>query len=62
MTTSRHRRHACASCGQVFTAHYEVETEGASIRTRIPCLVDGCAGTVIVAHPRSAFALWLEEL
>jgi hypothetical protein len=31
------------------------------MRTRIPCLTDGCSGAVVVAHPRSAYALWLEE-
>ena len=32
-----------------------------AMRTRIPCLADGCSGVVVVAHPRSAYALWLEE-
>jgi hypothetical protein len=58
---SRHFRQACAVCGQVFTAHFEVDVEAAPMRTRIPCLADGCSGQVVVAHPRSAYALWLEE-
>ena len=58
---SREHRSCCACCGQVFTAHFEVEVEGAPVRTRVPCLSEGCEGTIVVAHPRSAYALWLEE-
>jgi hypothetical protein len=59
--STRHRRSSCARCGQVFTVHFEVEGEGAPMRSRVPCLADGCEGMIVVAHPRSAFALWLEE-
>jgi hypothetical protein len=55
------RRSGCAVCGQVFTVHFEVEVGSAPVRTRVPCLSDGCDGMIVVAHPRSAFALWLEE-
>jgi hypothetical protein len=61
MRTSRHRRECCALCGQVFTAHFEVEVDGAPVRTRVPCFAEGCDGVIEIAHPRSAFALWLEE-
>jgi hypothetical protein len=61
MTISRHRRQACAFCGQVFTAHYEVEGDGVPVRTRVPCFSEGCEGVIVVSHPRSAYALWLEE-
>ena len=62
MTKSRHRRQACPLCGQVFTAHYEIVAEGSPVRTSVPCLSDGCEGIVVISHPRTAFALWLEEL
>jgi hypothetical protein len=58
---SRSHRQSCPCCGQVFTAHFQVESEGAPVRTRVPCLSEGCPGVVVVAHPRSAYALWLEE-
>jgi hypothetical protein len=58
---SRHRRQACSFCGQVFTAHFEIDVEGAPVRTRVPCVAEGCEGTVVIALPRSAYALWLEE-
>jgi hypothetical protein len=61
MRTSRHRRQSCALCGQVFTAHYEVEVDGAQVGTRVPCFSEGCEGVIVIAHPRSAYALWLEE-
>jgi hypothetical protein len=61
MPKSRHHRQACAVCGQVFTAHYEVDGAGVPARTRVPCFSEGCEGVIIVAHPRSAYALWLEE-
>ena len=59
--STRHRRSSCATCGQVFTVHFEMEVDGAPVRSRVPCLSEGCNGTIVVAHPRSAFALWLEE-
>jgi hypothetical protein len=58
---SRHRRQCCSSCGQVFTAHFEIDVEGAPVRTRVPCVAEGCQGVVVIALPRSAYALWLEE-
>lgn len=61
MPDSHHLRHACPACGQVFTAHFEAEGDGAPVRRRVPCLSDGCLGVVVIAHPRSAYALWLEE-
>jgi hypothetical protein len=61
MPQSRHRRQSCPFCGQVFTAHFEVDGESASVRTRVPCFSEGCEGVIVVAHPRSAYAFWLEE-
>ena len=59
---SRHRRQACSFCGQLFIAHFEIDVvDGARVRTRVPCVGEGCAGTVVIALPRSAYALWLEE-
>jgi hypothetical protein len=62
MPASRHRRHACRSCGQVFDAHFEVTVEDGATHTRVPCLAEGCGGVIVVSHPRSAFALWIEEI
>jgi hypothetical protein len=59
--SARHRRSSCSNCGQIFTVHFEMEVDSATVRSRIPCLSDGCDGTIVVAHPGSAFALWLEE-
>ena len=58
---SRHRRQSCSLCGQVFTAHFEVDVEAAPARTSVPCLSEGCPGVVVIALPSSAYALWLEE-
>ena len=64
-TESRQVRHACARCGQVLILHYLVRTaieEEVAIRSRVPCVGDGCAGTVLVTYPQTAYAVWVEEL
>jgi hypothetical protein len=53
-------RQACPACGQVLTVHYLFRAVEARVVTRVPCVAEGCRGTVRVAHPRGAYALWVE--
>jgi hypothetical protein len=45
----------------VFILHYLVRVEGVVVRSRVPCVGEGCAETVLVSYPQTAYAVWVEE-